>query len=392
MSSVIDALGGEHGVEPTCRVLEVAPSTYYAVKARERDPCARALRDKQLLREIRRVHKQNYSVYGARKVYWQLRREGIPAARCTVERLMRAHGIRGAMRGKRRRTTIPDKRAAKAPDLVKRNFKTSAPNRLWCADFTHVASWAGVCYVAFLIDVFSRRIVGWKADTTMKTPLVLDTLEMALWARDHHGLPVADGLVHHSDAGSQFTSFAFTQRLVDAGVDASIGSVGDAYDNALCESTIGLYKTELIDRRGPWKTIDQVELATLEWVDWYNNRRLHEACGNMPPVEYERGFLEGTIMPVEGPSQDDGSPAAPLPRGSDRLTIARSPATDVDSPSAAKPGGTTSATVARAGDAQAATGAAGEPRTCRVASTTVRSPRTPTDRGISERTQTNRSP
>ena len=292
MSAAVDVLREEHGVEPACRVLGVAPSTYYAVKARERDPCARARRDEQLLVEIRRVHEQNFGVYGVRKVWWQLRREGIEVARCTVERLMRKDGLAGAIRGKKRRTTIPAGQADRARDLVDRDFKALAPNRLWVSDFTYVAMWSGVAYVAFAIDVFSRRIVGWKADTTMKTSLVLDTLEMALWARDHHGQPVGEGLVLHTDAGSQFTSFAFTQRLVDAGADPSIGSVGDAYDNALAESTIGLYKTELINLRGPWKTIDQVELATLEWVDWYNHRRLHGACNGLPPAEFERTRTE----------------------------------------------------------------------------------------------------
>jgi putative transposase len=213
----------------------------------------------------------------------------VDVARCTVERLMARDGLRGAVRGKKRRTTISDgAQADRAPDLVDRDFSAPAPNRLWVADFTYVATWSGVVYVAFAIDAFSRRIVGWKANTTMQTSLVLDTLEMALWARDHHGQPVAKGLVVHSDAGSQFTSFAFTQRLVDAGADPSIGSVGDGYDNALAESTIGLYKTELINRKGPWKTIDQIELATLEWIDWYNHRRLHTACDRLPPVEYEQ--------------------------------------------------------------------------------------------------------
>lgn len=267
MSAAVDALREEYGVEPACRVLGVAPSTYYEVRRRQRDPSARAFRDRELLAQIRRVHEANFGVYGVRKVWWQLRREGIDVARCTVERLMRQDGLQGAIRGKKRRTTVPGGQADRARDLVDRDFKASAPNRLWVSDFTYVAMWSGVAYVAFAIDAFSRRIVGWKADTTMKTPLVLDTLEMALWARDHHGQPVSKSLVLHSDAGSQFTSFAFTQRLIDAGADPSIGSVGDAYDNALAESTIGLYKTELINRRGPWKTIDQVELATLEWVD-----------------------------------------------------------------------------------------------------------------------------
>jgi putative transposase len=288
MSAMIDAHRGDFGVEPICRTLGIAPSSYYAVKARQRDPSARTLRDRELLAEIRRVHEENYGVYGARKVWWQLRREGVLLARCTVERLMRSNGLHGAVRGKKRRTTLPDGQAERAPDLVERNFKTAEPNRLWVSDFTYVAAWSGVVYVAFTIDAFSRRIVGWKADTNMKTDLVLDTLEMALWARDHSGRPVGEGLIAHSDAGSQYTSFAFTERLVDAGADPSIGSVGDAYDNALAESTIGLFKTELINRRGPWKTIEQVEFATLEWVDWYNHRRLHGACERLPPAEFEQ--------------------------------------------------------------------------------------------------------
>lgn len=284
---MVDAHREEFGVEPICRVLDLAPSSYYAVKARQRDPSPRAVRDQVLLGEIRGVYEANYGVYGARKVWWQLQRDGINVARCTVERLMAKNGLQGAVRGKKRRTTIPDGQADRAPDLVERNFNASAPNRLWVSDFTYVATWSGVVYVAFAIDAFSRRIVGWKADTTMKTSLVLDTLEMALWAREHHGEPVPKGLIAHSDAGSQYTSFAVTKRLIDAGADPSVGSVGDGYDNALAETTIGLYKTELINRRGPWKTLEQVELATLEWVDWYNHRRLHSACDRLPPVEFE---------------------------------------------------------------------------------------------------------
>jgi len=209
---VIDAHRDEHGVEPICRTLGVAPSTYYAVKARERDPSERAVRDAGLLTEIHRVHESNYGVYGARKVWWQLQREGISVAKCTVERLMAKAELQGAVRGKKRRTTIPDGQADRAPDLVDRDFTAIAPNRLWVSDFTYVSTWSGVCYVAFAIDVFSRRIVGWKADTTMKTSLVLDTLEMALWARDHHGLPVEEGLVHHTDAGSQRSTRSSWQR------------------------------------------------------------------------------------------------------------------------------------------------------------------------------------
>jgi putative transposase len=283
----VDEHRDRFGVEPICRALQIAPSTYWAHRQRQRRPACRTLSDERLLVEIRRVHEQSRGLYGARKVFWQLRREGIPAPRCTVERLMKRHGLRGVVRGKRRRTTIPDTQAERPRDLVDRDFTASVPNQLWVADFTYVMTWSGVVYVAFLIDVFSRRIVGWKADTTMRTSLVLDTLEMALWSRERQGIPLADGMIHHHDAGSQYTSFAFTSRLIDAGVDASVGSVGDGYDNALAESTIGLYKTEKIDREGPWRTLAEVELATLEWVDWYNHSRLHSACGGMPPAEFE---------------------------------------------------------------------------------------------------------
>ena len=273
MSAFIDTQREGHGVEPTCRVLGVAPSTYYAVKKRRREPAERTLRDRELLEHVRRVHRQSKGLYGARKVWWQLEREGIGAARCTVERLMRQAGLAGVVRGRRWRTTIAADQAERPRDLVDRHFHASAPNRLWVCDFTYVAAWSGVVYVAFVIDAFSRRIVGWKAEGTMRTSLVLDTLEMALWVRDHEGQPVGEGegLIAHHDAGSQYTSFAYTTRLIQAGVDDSVGSVGDAYDNALAETTIGLYKAEVIDRGKPWKTIADVELATLEWVDWYNH-------------------------------------------------------------------------------------------------------------------------
>jgi putative transposase len=274
--------------------LGIATSTYYAVKQRQREPSARAQRDGELLVEIRRIHERSRGLYGARKVWLQLRREGIPAARCTVERLMRQTGLEGVRRGRKRRTTVPDGQAERPLDLVDRDFTAEAPNQLWVADFTYVMTWSGVVYVAFAIDAFSRRIVGWKADTNMKTSLVLDTLEMALWSRGRDGIALADGMVHHHDAGSQYTSFAFTSRLIDAGVDASVGSVGDGYDNALAETTIGLYKTEKIHREGPWRTLADVELATLEWVDWYNHERLHSGAGDLPPVEFEDLYLNKT--------------------------------------------------------------------------------------------------
>jgi putative transposase len=230
LSAFIDEHREVFGVEPICRCLGIAPSTYYAVKQRHRQPAARTLRDRELLAQIQRVHAASGGLYGARKVWWQLQAEGVSIARCSVERLMRQAGLLGVIRGKRRRTTIPDEHADRPPDLVERDFSAAAPNHLWVADFTYVATWSGVVYVAFVIDAFSRRIVGWKADTTMRTSLVLDTLEMALWTRERAGLPVAAGLVCHHDNGSQYLSFAFTRRLVEAGVDASVGSVGDALD------------------------------------------------------------------------------------------------------------------------------------------------------------------
>ncbi|WP_406410636.1 IS3 family transposase [Streptomyces sp. NBC_01614] len=224
-----------------------------------------------------------------------LNRQGVSVARCTVERLMRDMGITGAVRGKKVITTIPDVSAQRAPDLVDRDFVAPAPNRCWVADFTHVATFAGVVYVAFVVDTFSRRIVGWSAATSKETRLVLDALEMALWQRDRDQLPHQKGqLIHHSDAGSQYTSFALAEHLDRAGIAASIGSVGDAYDNSLMESTIGLFKTELIKPRRPWKTLSEVELATAEWVDWYCHRRLHGEIGHIPPVEYETNYYNET--------------------------------------------------------------------------------------------------
>jgi putative transposase len=292
----VDTHREEFGVEPICTVLReagvpIAPSTYYA--ATSRPVSARAQRDEQLRGQVMTVWKDNYEVYGARKVWQALRRRGTTVARCTVERLMRQLGIAGAGRGKARRTTIPAADGVRAGDLVNRQFTATGPNALWVADFTYVPTRSGTVYVALVIDVFSRRIVGWKADTSMRTDLVLDALQMALWARNHAGHPAGPGLVHHSDAGSQYTSISFTDHLIATGIDASIGSVGDAYDNALAETTIGLYKTELIGKRGPWWTRDQVEYATLEYLDWYNNRRLHSRIGHLPPAEYEALYYRG---------------------------------------------------------------------------------------------------
>ena len=266
----------------------IAPSTYY--DAASRLPSARARRDERLKAAITRIHGDNYGVYGARKVWLQLNREGIAVARCTVERLMRELGLAGARRGKRQRTTVVDPGGPRPADLVKRRFSPPAPDRLWVADFTYVPTWSGMVYVAFVIDAYSRRILGWRAATSMRTVLVLDALEQALWARRRDGRGSLAGLVHHTDAGSQYTSIAVTERLAAAGVQPSVGTVGDAYDNALAESVIGLFKTELIKPHGPWRTADQVELATLDYVDWFNQRRLFETCGDIPPAELETAY------------------------------------------------------------------------------------------------------
>jgi transposase InsO family protein len=285
MVAFIDAHRAEYGVEPICAKLPIAPSTYYELKARQADSNrrpARARRDEELRLVIRRVWEENFRVYGARKVWRQLRREGLVVARCTVERLMRQLGLAGVVRGRRCRTTIPADLADRPADRVQRQFTASRPNQLWVADFTYVATWAGFVYVAFVIDVFARRIVGWRVARTMSTALVLDALEQALHARQ-----VGHGRIHHSDRGSQHLSIRYSERLAEVGIEASVGSVGDSYDNALAETLIGLYKAEVIYARGPWRTHDAVEYATLEWVDWFNNRRLLESIGNVPPAEYE---------------------------------------------------------------------------------------------------------
>jgi putative transposase len=290
MVSFIDEHRERYGVEPICRQLPIAPSVYYQVKARQADPTRlpdRKRRDAQLTGHIERVHEANFGVYGARKVWLQLRRENVVTARCTVERLMRQRGLQGVVRGRRWRTTIADERAQLPGDLVQREFRAQRPNQLWVADFTYVATWCGVVYSAFVIDVFARRIIGWRVARSMSTDLVLDALEQAIWSR----CPPA-GVVHHSDHGSQYLSIRYTQRLTQTGVQASTGSVGDSYDNALAESIIGLYKAELIHRCGPWRNADAVEYATLGWVDWFNNRRLLQPIGDMPPAEFEMRFLE----------------------------------------------------------------------------------------------------
>lgn len=277
------------GVEPICAVLTehgvpIAPSTYYSVV--NKPPTDREHRDALLLSEIRRVHAANYGVYGARKVWLQLNREGIAVARCTVERLMRDDGLKGAVRGKIKRTTVADPTGRRAGDLVQRGFAPFAPDRLWVMDITYVSTWSGWVYVAFVIDAYARRVLGWRAGTSMSTQLVLDALEQAVWTRQREGRSL-DSVVAHSDRGSQYTSLRYTERLDDAGLAASVGSVGDSYDNALAETINGLYKTELIKPRGPWRTVDEVEIATAEWVDWFNHRRLYEYCGDIPPSDLE---------------------------------------------------------------------------------------------------------
>jgi putative transposase len=282
-----------YGVEPICSVLtehgcQIASSTYYDNHAKT--PCKRAVRDADLSERISRVHTQNYGVYGARKVWLALNREGTAVARCTVERLMSDLGLVGARRGTVKRTTIADPHAIRADDLVLRQFDPVAPNTLWVADFTYVSTWSGWVYVAFVIDAYARRIVGWRTATIMSTALVLDAIDHAIWTRQREGIHDLTGLIHHNDRGSQYTSVAFTDRLRDAGIDASIGTTGDSYDNALAESINGLYKTELIKPRGPWRTVEHVEVATLEWVDWFNHRRLYEHCGDVPPAELEDAY------------------------------------------------------------------------------------------------------
>jgi transposase InsO family protein len=292
MVAFIDAQRGQHGVEPICEELQIAPSTYYEHKARQADPQrlpARACRDRELVPEIHRVYEENFGVYGARKVWRQLGREAFVVARCTVERLMRVLGLQGVVRGRRCRTTIPDDSAARPLDRVNRRFAASRPNELWVADFTYVATWGGFVYVAFVIDVFARRIIGWRVARSMSAELVLDALEQALWSRSG-----VHGVVHHSDRGSQYLSIRYTERLTEAGAQPSVGSVGDSYYNALAETIIGLYKAELIHRRGPWRHLDAVEYATLEWVDWFNNRRLLEPIGNIPPAEFEAAYHQST--------------------------------------------------------------------------------------------------
>jgi len=289
MVAFIDTHRDACGVESICAELPIAPSTYYEHKAREIEPtrvAPRLRRNRELSVDIQRIWEENFQVYGARKVWRQLNREQIVVARCTVERLMRALGLQGVVRGCKCRTTVADDSAELPVDRVNRQFQASRPNELWVADFTYVATWTGFVYVAFVIDVFARRILGWRVARSMHAELVLDALEQALWSRS-----TVKGVVHHSDHGSQYLSIRYSERLAEVGAEPSVGSVGDSYDNALAETIIGLYKTEVIHRRGPWRQLEAVEYATLEWVDWFNHRRLLEPIGNLPPAELEMSYF-----------------------------------------------------------------------------------------------------
>lgn len=290
MIAFIDDHRRSYGVEPICRVLPIAPSTYHEHAAQRRDPSrrsARARQDEALKIEVKRVFDEHFRVYGVRKVWRQLLREGFSVARCTVERLMRQMGLQGVIRGRVTRTTFSDKAVACPLDHVQRQFQAPAPNRLWVADFTYVATWGGFVYVAFIIDAYARRIVGWRVSRTAQAGFVLDALEQAVYERR----PAGDGeLVHHSDRGSQYVSIKYTDRLAEAGIEPSVGSVGDSYDNALAETINGLYKAEVIHRGGPWRSCEAVEFATLKWVDWFNHRRLMESIGYLPPAEAEQRY------------------------------------------------------------------------------------------------------
>ncbi len=285
MVAFLDGHREAYGVEPICRVLPIAPSTYYEQQARERDPArrpARAQRDAALAPEIERVWQATRGRYGGKKVWRELRRERRAVARCTVLRLYQRLGLSGVVRGRTARTTMPEPRAHRPQDLVQRNFTATRPNQLWVADLTYVATWRGFVYVAFVTDAFSRRIVGWRATTSLRTDLALDALEQALYDRELDG-----PLVHHSDRGAQYLAIRYPDRLLDAGIESSVGRRGDAYDNALAETINGLYKAEVIHHLGPWKGLEDVEYATLEWVAWYNSQRLMEPLGYLPPAEFE---------------------------------------------------------------------------------------------------------
>ncbi len=292
MATYIDENKDRFGVEPICNVVPIAPSTYYEHKAKQRDPTRRSDREKRdavLKPEIERVWQENFKVYGARKVWLQLNREAIDVARCTVARLMKIIGIQGVKRGRRTITTIAGNALDRPRDAVNRDFNASPPNALWVADLTYVATWRGFVYVAFVIDAFARRIVGWRVSNSLHRDIALDALEQALYDREaaQHG-----ELIHHSDRGVQYLSIRYTERLSEVGITPSVGSVGDSYDNALAETVIGLFKTELIRQQGPWRNVDDVEFATLRWVDWFNNKRLLEPIGDIPPAEKESEYYQ----------------------------------------------------------------------------------------------------
>jgi len=297
MIGFVDAYRDDYGVEPICRVIAIAPSTYHAHAARRAKPetaPARVKRDTTLSVEIKRVFNENFQVYGVRKVWRQLKREGYDVARCTVARLMRKMALQGVIRGRRVRTTVSDKAAPCPLDRVNRRFRAPRPNMLWVSDFTYVATWTGFVYVAFVIDAYARRIVGWRVSRSAHAGFVLDALEQAL----HDRKPVSGDLVHHSDRGVQYVSIKYTARLAEAGLVPSVGSVGDSYDNALAETINGLYKAEVIHRCGPWRSLEAVEYATLEWVDWFNNRRLLEPIGHVPPAEAEAAYYAALEEPA----------------------------------------------------------------------------------------------
>lgn len=288
MIAFIDDYRRELGVEPICKHLPIAPSTYYDHRARRADPerlSDRAKRDAKLRPEIERIFNDNFRVYGVRKIWHQMHREGVGVARCTVARLMRDMGLEGVVRGKRIKTTIPDKAQSCPLDKVNCQFRVPAPDMLWVSDFTYVMTWQGFIYAAFVIDAFARRIVGWRVSRTVDAGFVLDALEQAV-----HQRQPGSGLVHHSDRGSQYLSIKYTERLAEAGIEPSVGNVGDSYDNTLAETINGLFKVEVINHHGPWRSFQAVEYATLQWVDWFNNRRLLEPIGNIPPAEAEANF------------------------------------------------------------------------------------------------------
>ncbi|PSK54498.1 hypothetical protein B0E53_07086 [Micromonospora sp. MH33] len=297
----VDSQRAEHGVQPVLQALQdtpaqIAPSTYYAAKTRPAS--ARSRRDEELTAMIERIHAANYGVYGARKVWHELHRQGVPVARCTVERLMRESGLRGLLRDKSPRTTRPAAETSRPADLVKRDFTAAGPNQLWVADLTYVRTSVGWVYAAFVLDVYSRMIVGWQVSTSLYTDLALDALKMAIWRRENQGADLG-GLIHHSDRGAQYRAIRYSQRLAEAGAVASVGSKGDSYDNAMAEAFNSLYKAELVRNKGPWRGLDDLEMATVEYIDWYNNRRLHGELGHVPPAEHEA--LHAMTQPVTAP-------------------------------------------------------------------------------------------